>query len=291
MSDEKTIQPAEPKQADKLKDEERKADGSEKSLSHQSSLTLRLFAAVAFLTRVPLPKRFAFGAADVGRATLFFPLVGALIGALQIIVFYTFQSAAQQSDLRTVLAAILIVVAGVFITGALHLDGLADMADGFGGGRDKESVLRIMRDSLIGSYGATALILILLLKVTAIAVLIDEASAIRFLLLAPVIARWTSVPVGKFMPYARKEGGLGQSITDFVGWKELLGATFIALFFAFLILDWKQTIAVFFVVGLLTALNALWAYRKIGGVTGDTMGANTEICETAILLTAVFLKL
>lgn len=285
MKDEKIIQTTEPRI------EEINADEPEKIIPAFTPFILRPVAAVAFLTRLPMPKKFAFGAADVGRATLFFPLVGAIIGAIQIIVFYIFQSAARESDLRAVLAAILVVIGGAFITGALHFDGLADMADGFGGGRDKESVLRIMRDSLIGSYGATALILILLLKVTAIAVLIGEGNAVRFLILAPVLARWTSVPVGKFMPYARKEGGLGQSITDFVGWTELLGATFIALFFAFLILDWKQTVAVFTVIGLLTALNALWSWRKIGGVTGDTMGANTEICETAVLLTAVWLKL
>ena len=253
----------------------------------------RFLCAVMFLTRIPLPPHWIFEARDVGRATLAFPLVGALIGLIQVIVLQIFESGGItiNSSLKAFLVAILFLIINAFTTGALHFDGLADMADGFGGGRDKESVLRIMRDSLIGSYGATALILILLLKVTAIAVLIGEGNAVRFLILAPVLARWTSVPVGKFMPYARKEGGLGQSITDFVGWTELLGATFIALFFAFLILDWKQTVAVFFVIGLLTALNAWWSWRKIGGVTGDTMGANTEICETAVLLTAVWLKL
>lgn len=278
-------------QATKSEVEKINSDTPENFNLQPTSVFLRSIAAVSFLTRLPMPKRFVFEAADVGRSTLFFPLVGAIIGAIQVVFFYFCESPARQSDLRAVLAAALIVVVGVLITGALHLDGLADMADGFGGGRDKENVLRIMRDSLIGSYGATALILLLLLKIVAIAILIGESNAVRFLILAPIIARWTSVPLGKFMPYARKNGGLGQSITDYVGWTELAGATFIAFFFAVLILDWRQIIAVFFVVSLLTAGNAFWCWRKIGGVTGDTMGANTEICETTILLTAVFLKL
>ena len=189
------------------------------------------------------------------------------------------------------MAAIILVVVAVLATGALHLDGLADMADGFGGGRDKERTLEIMRDSLIGSYGATALILILLLKTTAIAALIlARQNPIQFLILAAVFGRWASVPLGKFMPYARKSGGLGNAITDFVGWFELIGATAIAIVLILIFPNWTGSFALFGVVVLFTVINALICYRKIGGVTGDTMGANTEICETAVLVAAVFLK-
>ncbi len=96
----------------------------------------RLLAAVSFLTRLPAPRNSVFEAGDVGRATVFFPLVGALIGLIQIAALQLFPAAARENTLKAVLIAALLVVVNVFVTGVLHLDGLADMADGFGGGRD-----------------------------------------------------------------------------------------------------------------------------------------------------------
>ncbi len=253
-------------------------------------LLLEFTAAIAFLTRFPVAGNLRLTARDVGRSTVFFPLIGAGIGVVQAVVLLFFQTAARADSFRSVLAAIVIVVVYVFATGALHLDGLADMADGFGGARDKERTLEIMRDSLIGSYGATALILILLLKTTAIAALIFERRAIEFLIFAPAAARWASVPLGKFMNYARKNGGLGQSITDFVGWRELIGATAFVLILIFLSANRIGTAALFAIVVLATVVNAVLCQRKIGGVTGDTLGANTEICETAVFVAAVFLR-
>ena len=253
-------------------------------------LFLEFVAAIAFLTRFPVARNLEFTARDVGRATIFFPLVGAAIGVVQAVALLFFQSAARDDSFRSALTAILLIVVYVFATGALHLDGLADMADGFGGARTKERTLEIMRDSVIGSYGATALILILLLKTTAIATLIFERRAIEFLIFAPAVARWASVPLGKFMNYARNSGGLGQSITDFVGWRELIGATAFVVLLIFLSANKIGTAALFAIVVLVTVFNAVLCQRKIGGVTGDTMGANTEICETAVFVAAVFLR-
>ena len=250
----------------------------------------RFFAAISFLTRLPVPQRFVFEAADVGRSTVFFPLVGAIIGTFQTGALFIFGDAANGSVLKSVLIAVLLVVVNVFTTGALHLDGLADMADGFGGGRGKERTLEIMRDSLIGSYGATALILLLILKVCAVAALIENQTALRFLILAPVLGRWATVPLGKFMPYARKSGGLGNAVTDFVGWTEIVGATVMTAILLFALIDWQTGVKIWLVVIALTIFIARLCLKKIGGVTGDTLGANTEICETAVLFAAVFLK-
>ncbi len=250
----------------------------------------RFFAAISFLTRLPVPQKFVFEAADVGRSTVFFPLVGALIGLFQTGALLVFGNAANGSVLKSVLIAVLLVVVNVFLTGALHLDGLADMADGFGGGREKERALEIMRDSLIGSYGATALILLLILKICSVAALIENQIAWQFLILAPVLGRWATVPLGKFMPYARKSGGLGNAVTDFVGWTELAGATLTTAFLLFALIDWQTGTKIWLIVAGLTVFNARLCQKKIGGVTGDTLGANTEVCETAVLLAAVFLK-
>jgi len=251
----------------------------------------RFIVAVSFLTRLPIPPNLIFEARDVGRAALAFPLVGALLGLTQVVFLKAFEFGGfrPNSSLKAVLAAILLIIASAFLTGALHFDGLADMADGFGGGRDQESVLRIMRDSVIGTYGAAALILLIALKVTAFAVLIETGEAWKILIIAPVFGRWATVPLGKFMPYARASGGLGASVTDYVGWTELIGASVITAIFTFALLDWRGGLMCWSVVIFLTYFNARICLKKIGGITGDTMGANTEICEAAVLLTAVFL--
>jgi cobalamin synthase len=102
--------------------------------------------------------------------------------------------------------AVLIIAVSARLTGALHLDGLADMADGFGGGHTREDVLRIMRDHVIGAYGAVALILLILLKLAALSALINDDGDATYLIIAPVLGRWASTPLGHFLPYARREG-------------------------------------------------------------------------------------
>jgi len=250
----------------------------------------RFFAAVTFLTRLPAPQTSMSDAPDIGRATLCFPLVGALIGLIQIFALQIFGQTANDNPLKSVLIAALLVIINVFVTGALHLDGLADMADGFGGGRDKERTLEIMRDSLIGSYGAVGLITLLIMKVAALAALIEANAAWQILIVAPALGRWTIVPLGKFTPYARKSGGLGQSITDFVGWNELIGASIFAAVLLFGLLDWRSAASLWLIVAAITLFVARFSLRKIGGITGDVLGANTEICETAILFAWVFLR-
>lgn len=251
----------------------------------------RFIVAISFLTRLPIATHSIYESRDVGRAALAFPLVGALLGLIQVALLKAFEFSGfyPNSSLKAVLAAILLIIVSAFLTGALHFDGLADMADGFGGGRDKERVLRIMRDSVIGTYGAAALILLIALKVTAFAVLIENGEAWKFIIIAPIFGRWATVPLGKFMPYARAGGGLGASVTDYVGWTELFGASVITAVLTFALLDWRVGLTCWSVVIFLTLFNARMCRKKIGGITGDTMGANTEICEAAILLTAVFL--
>lgn len=250
-----------------------------------------LVCAISFLTRFPVPQSFIFDAKDVGKATVFFPLVGAILGGLQFLVVKTleFAGVSFETTLKAVLLAIVLLIINAFATGALHFDGLADMADGFGGGLDKKNVLRIMRDHVIGTYGGTALILLLLLKVTAIAALVQNSETHKFLFIAPMLGRWATVPLGKFMPYARKSGGLGNSVTDFVGWQELIGATFISALALFYFIDWRISLIIWAFVVLMTFYIARLCMKKIGGVTGDTMGANTEVCEALVLMLAVFL--
>ncbi|NMO21240.1 adenosylcobinamide-GDP ribazoletransferase [Pyxidicoccus fallax] len=239
----------------------------------------RLFAGIAFLTRVPVPGAATFDAADVGRATLAFPLVGAFLAGLLVAVRHVVFPL-----LPPTVAAFLLLAVYALLTGALHLDGLADMADGFGGGRTKEDVLRIMRDHLIGAYGGVALLLVVGLKASALSALLERGQADAALVAALVLGRWASVPMGRFLPYARRSGGLGTAITDHVGWTEVVGATLLALGLSLGVLGPVRGAAAVVLVACVSALQGAWCMKKIGGITGDTMGANTEVCEALVFV-------
>jgi cobalamin 5'-phosphate synthase/cobalamin synthase len=257
----------------------------------------RLVAGVMFLTRLPVPGRWNLGASDVGKATAFFPLIGAGIGAVQCGVLGAAQQMARWARghsghavaLPVPVLATILVALGVFLTGALHLDGLADMADGFGGGRTRDDVLRIMRDHAIGSYGAVALVLVLSLKIVSITSLIDLGAACRYLLVAPALARGSIVALGFFLPYARSsEGGLG-SIAQHISITELLASSLIAMILPLWLGGWRGSIVL-----LVTVVASLWNARlsskKIQGMTGDTLGANVETCEALVLAAGAILN-
>lgn len=236
----------------------------------------RLLAGIAFLTRVPVPARPPFDAADLGKATLLFPLVGAAVGALQAAALHLLAP-----HLPALVVAVLAIVVGVVATGALHLDGLGDSADGFGGGRTPEDALRIMRDHAIGAYGVVAIALVLAIKLAAIAAFV-ERDAWGALVLAAALGRWSAVPLARFWRYARPDGGLGAALTAHVGPAELLGATALAAAGAF----WLHGFVAFAAVAALTLASGLYSARRIGGVTGDTMGATCELAEALTLVIA-----
>ena len=230
--------------------------------------------AIAFLTRVPAGHR-AAGAGEVGRSARWFPLVGALLGAL-----YAFAGMGLSYAFPAPLAAVLVVALDAWITGGLHFDGLADTADGLGGGRTAEDALRIMRDHAVGSYGTLAIVLAVLIKALAIAALLDKSRAPIPLLLAPALGRWSAVVLSASQPYARPMEK--ERPSRFVGRTELLIATVTTLAGA-AAAGWQGAAAC-----LITALGAVWwgwrCRRRIGGITGDTLGAGIEISECLVLL-------
>jgi cobalamin 5'-phosphate synthase/cobalamin synthase len=246
----------------------------------------RLLVAVAFLTRLPVPIPSASGGADVGRASLFFPAVGLLVGGLEAGAAFLLLK-----RLPDGVVAVLVVALGVLVTGALHLDGLADTADGFGGGKDREHALRIMRDHSVGAYGASAIALSLALKIAIVSTLtMFGTPGLLWIALAPALGRWAPVLLGRALPYARAEGGLGQSVTGgATGALELGGATILAVGAAAGLAGLNGAIAVAG-AALATLLFGLLCRRKIGGVTGDTLGASVELVEAVVLLLAVALR-
>ncbi|HLK69852.1 MAG TPA: adenosylcobinamide-GDP ribazoletransferase [Bryobacteraceae bacterium] len=234
-----------------------------------------LLAAVAFLTRIPVGRITTFDAMDVARSSGWFPLVGALLGALQ-----GFAATLLRNRLPLGVVAVLLIILDALATGALHFDGLADAADGFGGGKNREDVLRIMRDHAIGSYGGVALAACVGLKVTAYAALLAQADWLAALILIPVLGRWSILLLTAALPYARPSAspvaGMGK-------WQLVWGTTIIALSVV-CAMSARAGIAAAMVV-VVTACFGMYCNRRIGGITGDTLGANVQLCESAALLT------
>jgi len=231
-----------------------------------------LLAAIAFLTRLPVSSK-SFSTGEVARSARWFPLVGLAIGYAYVIA-----ARATGTMFPVLIAGLIVILVEAVLTGTLHMDGLADMADGFGGGHTREDVLRIMRDHAIGTYGAVSLILLIAVKAVSISTLM-ETSKLDYLMLAPALGRWSTVFMAALQPYAREEPGISRDI----GKSEIVVATITAAL-PTAVLFRSNGIALGIVSAGITAAVSLYCKHRIGGITGDTMGANCEIVEVAILL-------
>ena len=236
--------------------------------------------ALAFLTHVPAG-HLDCTAPEIGRSSRWFPLIGAFLGAV-----YAAVATLLSSVFPAFVTAVLVVLIDALLTGAMHFDGLADTADGFGAGRTRDDVLRIMRDHAIGSYGACALILAVALKVVAIGALVGTPAALPALLLAPALGRWSAVFSSALAAYTRPatdetSKSVG-SPARFIGYGELALATTLLVPAALSFRAWRGA-----AVALLSAAAiGAWTWhcrRKIGGITGDTLGAGIELSECLVL--------
>lgn len=231
-----------------------------------------LFAAIGFLTRLPVPAA-VFDEVSAPSASLaWYPVVGLLIGGLLWALSWCLDFA------PPMLVSALLLAGWVSLTGALHLDGLADSADAWAGGLgDRERTLAIMKDPRCGPMGVVALVLVLLVKFAALASLPSASFA---LLLAPVLARASITFAFLSTPYVRS-GGLGSGLTDAPRAACVAGLA-LALVIA-LAGGWRGVYAL-----LATLLVfALWrraCVRRLGGMTGDTLGALAELVEMAVLI-------
>jgi cobalamin 5'-phosphate synthase/cobalamin synthase len=237
-----------------------------------------LLAAVAFLTRIPVGRWVAFSSQDVSRSAAWFPTVGALLGGLECLAAWLLRP-----NLPAMVTAVFLVAFDVLLTGALHYDGLADSADGFGGGKSRDDILRIMRDHAIGSYGGVALVLAIGMKVAALAAVLGGAAWPLAIVAAPMLGRWAILLLSAALPYARQSA----SVVVGMGRKALVwGSLFTGLALA-LGRD-PHLWAAAAVVLLLAAILGLYFRHKVGGVTGDTLGATAQIAEVAVLVVFVW---
>ncbi len=235
-----------------------------------------ILRAFGVLTRLPLPGREAHMAMQP-RSVWAYPLVGAVVGALSALVWF----AAQFAGLGTPLAAGLAIAAQVLITGALHEDGLADFADGLGGGREKDTTLAIMRDSRIGAYGVIALILVLGLRWGGAAGLAVH-NVLAGLICAALLGRLAIVALLVFLAPARPEG-FG-AIVAHPPRRAGLAALLLALVLVGVQMPPVTAIMAFAAAAGAAGYVAMRAKARIGGYTGDVLGAGAQAAETAALL-------
>lgn len=231
-----------------------------------------LLFGIRFLTILPLGQQQRVEGRQLGAATRYFPLAGLLIGlivALAAAVFGWLMAGAG--------AAALTVAVWVVITGALHLDGLADTVDGFYAGRRPDEVLEIMRDPHIGLMGVVAIVLALVLKFAGV-VSLPESGRLLPLVVLPVAGRWSMVLLLGGATYVRPQG-VGRDLADEMNAADVRLAAVITLVLALLCLGWKLGIVFFVLVWAFTWVLQLFLVRRIGGITGDCCGAAGELVE------------
>lgn len=236
-------------------------------------------AAVAFLTRIPVG-RVVLDAGDVGRGAALFPAVGAGIGALVGLIVVGLDG-----ELTVLLAAVAAVTAEALLTGAIHLDALADTADGLGAGTP-ERALEIMRDPAIGSFGATALALDLLVKVSALAAVAADSRAVLVVVAAFALGRAAPLALSLALPYARPASGTGRVLTERAARVSLAVGIVLALGIAVAALGLRG-LALAAGAGVACLVVGVVARRRLEGVTGDVLGASAELATTFALVAAV----
>jgi adenosylcobinamide-GDP ribazoletransferase len=235
---------------------------------------LQILLAFQFLTVFPIRISRTVRDEDLAKSMRYYPVVGAVIGILSAIVFWSIA----RSFPRNV-AVVAAVISLIILSGALHLDGFADMCDGFYGQRDR--ILAIMKDSHSGAMAIIGIVCLLAMKIVLLSNL-EPDYAIRALVVAPTFGRWSMVWLSATSTYARPEGGTGSVYIGHVDRSTLLIATLLCAIIAYLFLQWQGLLIM---VGIFIAV---WIFRRcierrIGGMTGDTLGACSELVEVLTL--------
>jgi len=243
-----------------------------------------LITAIRTLTAIPCPGK---DADDMSKSLPWFPIIGLIIGIALYILAIIIQKITDQNNPE--ITAIIIILASALLTRGMHLDGLADFADGFWGSMNREKVLEIMKDSCIGTYGTIALITITTTKWICITNLLQNHAGI-WIIAATVISRTIQVNLASLYPYARQTDGTGAPFIKNAGAKNARLATILAAIMLITLLPGFWTPITALALGwIISILLGAWSRRRIGGITGDIIGASSELTETAILLLAIIL--
>lgn len=229
-----------------------------------------------FLTVIPLPPRRQATAEETGQSVVYFPLVGLLLGLFLVGIDRLLGLA-----LPTSVTNVLLIIVMAVITGALHLDGLADTFDGVMLRTSREERLRIMADSHVGSFGVVAACSVILLKYVALSAVSDDLR-VPALLLMPSLSRWAMVfAIGSFA-YAR-EAGTGQAFKRQASFGRVATATMMAVAISVMMAGYSG-IALMAALWCIVFGLAAWFRQRLGGLTGDTYGAINEVSEVLVLI-------
>ncbi len=238
---------------------------------------MSLRSAMAFLTVLPVATAEGAPGERLGRA--YFPAIGAVVGLLSAAVFALLDGVS-----TPLLAAVAATATLALLTGALHLDGLADSADGLFGGGDVARRLEVMRDPRLGSFGTVAVVLVLVGEVAAIASM-SPGRAVAALVIAGALSRLAMLFVILLVPYARASGlGVAAADSSHRGFDLVLGSALAAVA---CLLDWQRALLAVCLVALTALVVAMLARRRLGGATGDIYGATAELGMLAALVAFV----
>ncbi|MCK4503561.1 MAG: adenosylcobinamide-GDP ribazoletransferase [Desulfuromonadales bacterium] len=240
------------------------------------------FSALRFLTIFPIPESWCGDVDDFHNSPDWYPLVGLLIGVLMAVLdlFLCWL-------LPVSVASVLLLLALIAISGALHLDGLADSADAFFSSRGRERMLEIMKDSCAGPMGVTAIVLILLGKF-ALLLALPPNWRWQVIILMPLAGRCVLPVISSWLPYARTTGTAAFTNSQFSS-KRLVVALTLLLIPSFILLGWLTGTFIVLTVGCSGWLLSIYSRHKIGGFTGDTLGATCELIELVPALGIVIL--
>jgi len=233
--------------------------------------------ALSFLTIFPTAPDQNPDEEQLSRSMAFFPAVGLVLGLGLVVLDWTLDAFIPRPVLDCLLVLFLILASG-----ALHLDGIADLIDGLAGGKDRAGVLRIMKDSHVGAIGVVGLVMVLLLKYLSLFNVPPDVKSAA-LILTPAAGRWVQVVLAAYCRYLRPEGGTAAVFVDRVGEREVLIASG-TLIAAALVLFGAKGIFIVFLFGLSAMLLQRYFQKRLGGVTGDVLGAATEVVEVLALL-------
>jgi adenosylcobinamide-GDP ribazoletransferase len=236
----------------------------------------RLALAFQFLTILPWPRPEVHRLEDSGGSVAFYPIVGAALGSFMVGVYVVGSGVFPDGVLRPALVILLVI-----LTGGLHLDGFADVCDGFYAGRTKADALRIMKDPHLGTMAVVGIISVLVMKVALVSHL-PSTTLFSALLIFPAIGRGGMVWGMWMAPYARPEGGTGELFFRTLRGHHVWTATVLLGAWAMLCAGWPAIILLLLAAAA-TKLLVIYCRQRIGGMTGDTLGALNELLELLAL--------
>ena len=235
--------------------------------------------ALGFLTVYPLQASDAWTPETLGSSMVYYPLIGTLLGlalwGLAVLLGVLFPAP---------VVSVLLLVSAVLVTGGLHMDGWADLIDGLSGSYHREDALRIFKDPHVGSMAVVGVVLLVFLKYSCLNALSPTALRPALVLMA-TLSRYAMVQLACFSPYARATGGVGEPFVRGIRPEHHIAALLLALG-STLLFGGLRGVCIGVLVGLATLGMQLYFYQRLGGITGDVLGATNELNEALVLLLA-----